>query len=105
MDNGKCSLWPAPSSQIPALLILDEPSAGLSPRLVDEVFDRIKRINQSGVTILLVEQNVRVGLEVASRGVILVEGKVAHDAPSSDLAGDPVVTELYLGGCAKEKIQ
>nr|WP_319513609.1 ABC transporter ATP-binding protein [uncultured Cohaesibacter sp.] len=87
----------------PALLILDEPSAGLSPLLVDEVFARIKMINETGVTILLVEQNVRVGLEVASRGVILVEGKVAHDAPSADLSGDPVVTELYLGGGGAEE--
>ncbi|WP_319532700.1 ABC transporter ATP-binding protein [uncultured Cohaesibacter sp.] len=89
----------------PQVLILDEPSAGLSPLLVDEVFERIKMINQGGVTILLVEQNVRVGLAVSSRGVILVEGKVAHDAASVDLAGDPVVAELYLGGVSEETVQ
>ncbi len=89
----------------PKLLILDEPSAGLSPMLVDEVFARISMINQTGITILLVEQNVRVGLNVASRGVILVEGKVAHDAPSDELRGDPVVAELYLGGGSEETAQ
>ena len=86
----------------PHLLILDEPSAGLSPMLVDEVFARLKTINESGVTILLVEQNVRAGLNIASRGVILVEGEVAHDAPSASLVDDPVVAELYLGGGATE---
>ncbi|WP_172331230.1 ABC transporter ATP-binding protein [Mangrovicoccus sp. HB161399] len=85
----------------PRLLILDEPSAGLSPLMVAEVFERLRAINGAGVTILLVEQNVRAGLEIASRGVILVEGRVAHDAPSGDLAGDPVVAELYLGGKAE----
>ncbi|MFV0383590.1 ABC transporter ATP-binding protein [Paracoccus sp. (in: a-proteobacteria)] len=82
----------------PELLILDEPSAGLSPSMVAEVFDRLRAINDSGITMLLVEQNVRAGLKIASRGVILVEGRVAHDAPSQRLAGDPVVADLYLGG-------
>lgn len=89
----------------PEVLILDEPSAGLSPLLVDEVFERIKMINQAGVTILLVEQNVRIGLAVSSRGIILVEGKVAHDAASVELTDDPVVAELYLGGLAEEMAQ
>jgi len=84
----------------PKLLILDEPSAGLSPRMVGEVFEQIRRINEGGVTTLLVEQNVRAGLAIASRGVILVEGRVAHDAPADRLASDPVVADLYLGGHA-----
>lgn len=86
----------------PDLLILDEPSAGLSPLMVGDVFDRLRAINAGGITILLVEQNVRAGLEIASRGVILVEGRVAHDAPSDQLAGDPVVADLYLGGARAE---
>ncbi|WP_349295019.1 ABC transporter ATP-binding protein (plasmid) [Thioclava sp. 'Guangxiensis'] len=84
----------------PQVLILDEPSAGLSPLMVADVFDRLRAINQTGITILLVEQNVRAGLGIASRGVILVEGRVAHDAPSAILANDPVVADLYLGGHA-----
>lgn len=86
----------------PEVLILDEPSAGLSPLMVAEVFDRLRAINASGITVLLVEQNVRAGLEIASRGVILVEGRVAHDAPSKRLAGDPIVADLYLGGARAE---
>ena len=82
----------------PEVLILDEPSAGLSPKMVTDVFEQLGRINQTGVTMLLVEQNVRAGLEIASRGVILVEGRVAHDAPAADLQGDPIVSRLYLGG-------
>ncbi len=86
----------------PEVLILDEPSAGLSPLMVSEVFDRLREINGKGTTILLVEQNVRAGLEIASRGVVLVEGRVAHDAPSDALANDPIVADLYLGGHQKE---
>ncbi|MGY9048947.1 hypothetical protein P775_26245 [Puniceibacterium antarcticum] len=89
----------------PEVLILDEPSAGLSPLMVADVFARLKAINASGITVLLVEQNVRAGLSIASRGVILVEGRVAHDAPSADLADDPVVAQLYLGGRAQEGAQ
>ncbi|WP_410217153.1 ABC transporter ATP-binding protein [Paracoccus sp. (in: a-proteobacteria)] len=88
----------------PQVLILDEPSAGLSPLMVSNVFDRLREINGMGITIVLVEQNVRAGLQVASRGVILVEGRVAHDAPSATLADDPVVAELYLGSHRKEAL-
>lgn len=82
----------------PSVLMLDEPSAGLSPRVVSEVFERLAEINRSGVTTVLVEQNVKAGLAVASRGVVLVEGRIAHDAPAQRLAQDPIVAELYLGG-------
>ncbi|GLT12621.1 ABC transporter ATP-binding protein [Sulfitobacter porphyrae] len=88
----------------PEVLILDEPSAGLSPKMVSEVFEQLVRINASGVTTVLVEQNVKAGLEIASRGVILVEGRVAHDAPATSLLGDSVVSELYLGGHTKEEV-
>jgi branched-chain amino acid transport system ATP-binding protein len=89
----------------PDVLILDEPSAGLSPLMVADVFAQLSAINDSGITILLVEQNVRAGLTIASRGIILVEGRVAHDAPSAELAGDPVVARLYLGGQTREVAQ
>ena len=81
----------------PSVLILDEPSAGLSPKIVGEVFQRLKAINSTGVTIVLVEQNVRAALAVADRAIILVEGKVAHEGEAATLAGDPIVAELYLG--------
>jgi branched-chain amino acid transport system ATP-binding protein len=81
----------------PRVLILDEPSAGLSPKIVTEVFARLKEINGKGVTIVLVEQNVKAALAIADRAVILVEGRVAHEGTAAGLAGDPVVGELYLG--------
>ncbi len=81
----------------PSVLILDEPSAGLSPKVATEVFRTLKAINQTGVTILLVEQNVKAALAIAHRGVILVDGKLRHEGPAATLAGDPIVAELYLG--------
>ncbi|MEQ1951080.1 ABC transporter ATP-binding protein [Mesorhizobium sp. CN2-181] len=81
----------------PSVLILDEPSAGLSPKIVAEVFSRLKAINKTGVTIVLVEQNVKAALAIADRAVILVEGRVRHEGPAATLADDPVVAELYLG--------
>jgi ABC-type branched-subunit amino acid transport system ATPase component len=81
----------------PSVLILDEPSAGLSPKIATEVFRTLKTINETGVTILLVEQNVKAALAIAHRGVILVDGKLRHEGPAATLAGDPIVAELYLG--------
>jgi branched-chain amino acid transport system ATP-binding protein len=81
----------------PSVLILDEPSAGLSPKIVAEVFARLKLINRQGVTIVLVEQNVKAALGIADRAVILVEGQVAHEGTATGLAGDPLIGELYLG--------
>lgn len=81
----------------PRVLILDEPSAGLSPRIVAEVFANLLAINRSGVTIILVEQNVKAALAVAQRGVVLVEGRMRHEGPASTLASDPLIAELYLG--------
>ena len=81
----------------PRVLILDEPSAGLSPKIVTEVVARLKEINGKGVTIVLVEQNVKAALAIADRAVILVEGRVAHEGTAAGLAGDPVIGELYLG--------
>lgn len=81
----------------PSVLILDEPSAGLSPKIVAEVFARLKEINSRGVTIVLVEQNVKAALAIADRAFILVEGQLRHEGTASDLANDPLVAELYLG--------
>lgn len=86
----------------PSVLILDEPSAGLSPRAVGEVFARLQAINASGVTIVLVEQNVKAALAVASRALILVEGRLAHQGTADELRNDPIVGELYLGHRAPE---
>lgn len=85
----------------PKLLILDEPSAGLSPKMVNEVFDRLTEVRKSGVAILLVEQNVRAALQVADRAAILVEGKERLVAPSAELRTDARIAELYLGSHAR----
>lgn len=81
----------------PRVLMLDEPSAGLSPKLTAEVFERLSAIRETGIAILLVEQNVRAALTIADRGVVMVEGRIAHEAPAADLARDPVLAALYLG--------
>ena len=81
----------------PSVLILDEPSAGLSPKIVAQLFAQLKAINAAGVTTVLVEQNVKAALAVADRAVILVEGQVRHQGPAASLADDPIVAELYLG--------
>lgn len=81
----------------PALLVLDEPSAGLSPRLVAEVLERLAVINGQGTTIILVEQNVRAALAVASRGIVLVEGAIRHDEDAAGLAERSDLAELFLG--------
>lgn len=82
----------------PRVLMLDEPSAGLSPKLVETVFANLAEIRRTGVTIVLVEQNARAGLAIADRGLILAEGRNAHEGPAATLADDPVVAALYLGG-------
>jgi branched-chain amino acid transport system ATP-binding protein len=81
----------------PLVLILDEPSAGLSPKVAAEVFRTLRSINESGVTIVLVEQNVKAALAIAHRGVVLADGKLRHQGPAATLAADPIVAELYLG--------
>ncbi len=81
----------------PKLLVLDEPSAGLSPKFVSMVFDMLTDIRKSGVTILLVEQNAKAALTIGDRAYVLVEGKDRHEGVASELWNDPVVAELYLG--------
>ncbi|MFP3040349.1 ABC transporter ATP-binding protein [Treponema primitia] len=82
----------------PRLLLLDEPSMGLAPILVDEIFLIIKRINEAGTTILLVEQNAFKALGIASRGYILETGQVIKSGPAKSLMKDDAVKEAYLGG-------
>jgi branched-chain amino acid transport system ATP-binding protein len=82
----------------PRVLMLDEPSAGLSPKLVEGVFARLAEIRASGVAIVLVEQNARAALAVADRATILVEGRNRHEGRAAELWGDARVAALYLGG-------
>jgi branched-chain amino acid transport system ATP-binding protein len=81
----------------PKLLMLDEPSLGLAPLVVREVFNIIKTLRASGVSILLVEQNARAALEVADYGYVLETGELRLEGPASELAHDPRVVETYLG--------
>jgi branched-chain amino acid transport system ATP-binding protein len=85
----------------PKLLLLDEPSAGLSPVLQDEVFLRCRTINRTGVAILMVEQNARRCLQVVDRGYVLDQGRNAHTGTGRQLLADPAVIELYLGTLAR----
>ena len=81
----------------PRLLLLDEPSLGLAPRLVLEIFRVIERINRDGVAVLLVEQNARGALALADRGYVLEIGRIAASGPSAALAADPRIRAAYLG--------
>ena len=85
----------------PSVLLLDEPSAGLSPVLQDEVFVQCRTINATGVAILMVEQNARRCLQVVHRGYVLDQGRNAYTGSGRDLLADPNVIELYLGTLAK----
>ena len=81
----------------PKLLLLDEPSAGLSPVAINEVFTTIKEINDKGVSILLVEQNAKRALSFSNRGYVLDQGRNAYQGKGSELLNDPRVVDLYLG--------
>ena len=81
----------------PKLLMLDEPSMGLAPNLVDRIYETIVEINRSGVAILLVEQNANYALDVARRGYVLETGQIALRGPSAQLRDDPEVQKAYLG--------
>jgi branched-chain amino acid transport system ATP-binding protein len=85
----------------PSVLLLDEPSAGLSPVMQDEVFVQTRRINRAGVSIVMVEQNARRCLQICDRGYVLDQGRNAYTASGKDLGNDPKVIELYLGTLAK----
>ena len=81
----------------PRLLVLDEPSAGLSPKLVAQVFDKLREVRASGVTVLLVEQNVKAALGLADRAAVLVEGRERIVARSAELLDNELIAALYLG--------
>jgi branched-chain amino acid transport system ATP-binding protein len=81
----------------PRLLLLDEPSMGLAPRVVQEIFATIRRLNAEGISILLAEQNANMALRSAARGYVIAEGEITSTADSSVLASDPSVRAAYLG--------
>lgn len=87
----------------PSVLLLDEPSAGLSPVLQDQVFDRIRQVNATGVSIIMVEQNAARCLQICDRGYVLDQGRNAYTGTGAELLHDPKVIELYLGTLAKAR--
>lgn len=82
----------------PKLLLLDEPSMGLAPLIVREIFDIVRRINEQGTTVLLVEQNAKKALEVAHYGYVLETGSMVLEGPAEEVMNNPRVKEAYLGG-------
>ncbi len=82
----------------PELLLLDEPSMGLAPIIVEQIFDIIQEINQQGTSILLVEQNAQMALSIADRGYVFETGKIVLEGQAEDLLENPMVKEAYLGG-------
>jgi branched-chain amino acid transport system ATP-binding protein len=82
----------------PKLLLLDEPSMGLAPKIVEQILETIRTINQAGVTVLLVEQNAAMALAISHRGYVLETGEIILKGTSSELAGNDLVRQAYLGG-------
>jgi len=82
----------------PKVLMLDEPTAGVSPIVMDELFDRIIEVSRTGIPILMVEQNARQALEIADRGYVLVQGRNGHTGTGKELLADPEVRRSFLGG-------
>jgi branched-chain amino acid transport system ATP-binding protein len=89
----------------PRLLLLDEPSAGLAPRAMDEVFTKLSEIRDLGIAIVIVEQNARRALALADRGYVLELGRNRYEGTGSGLLHDPKVAELYLGGPASTRVE
>jgi branched-chain amino acid transport system ATP-binding protein len=85
----------------PSLILMDEPSLGLDPKSVALVAELIQRMTKDGRTVLLIEQNVRLGMYLANDGVVMEAGKVRISAPAKDIAGDPEVASMYLGKTKK----
>ena len=81
----------------PRIMLLDEPSMGLAPILVDQIFEIIKTLNSEGTTILLVEQNARIALSIAHRGYVLETGEIVLSGPGKELLSSPEVKAAYLG--------
>ena len=86
------------SSAKPKVLMLDEPSLGLAPLIVKEIFHIVADLRSSGVAVLLVEQNARAALQVSDYGYVLETGRLSLEGPSAELANDPAVMATYLGG-------
>lgn len=86
----------------PTLVLLDEPSMSLDPRTAKEMFNTVKTMNESGRTILLVEQNVRSGLGIATHGVVMESGKVRLTGPAKGILSNPEISALYLGGTLED---
>ncbi len=84
----------------PKLLLLDEPSMGLAPMMVQKVFETVRAISSEGVTILLIEQNAKLALEISSRGYVMESGEISIAGPARDLLTDPKVRAAYLGEAA-----
>jgi branched-chain amino acid transport system ATP-binding protein len=82
----------------PKLLLLDEPSMGLAPVLVEQIFDIIQDINQLGTSVLLVEQNAHMALSIADRAYVLETGNIVLEGDAADVMNDPMVISAYLGG-------
>ena len=82
----------------PKLVLMDEPSAGLSPKMVNVIFDQIRKINETGPAILIVEQNAKLSLEMSHRGYVLASGENRFEGTGEELLNDPEVGRLYLGG-------
>jgi branched-chain amino acid transport system ATP-binding protein len=87
----------------PSVLLLDEPSAGLSPVRQDEAFLRVREVNKAGVTVVMVEQNARRCLQICDRAYVLDQGKDAHTGTGRELLTDPKMIKLYLGDLAEQK--
>jgi branched-chain amino acid transport system ATP-binding protein len=87
----------------PKVLLLDEPSAGLSPMLQDQVFERVEQVNDAGISIIMVEQNAARCLQICDRGYVLDQGRNAYTGTGHELMTDPKVIELYLGTLAKAR--
>ena len=81
----------------PKLMLVDEPSAGLSPTVADVLFALLAEVNAAGLTILLVEQNVRMALRIAGRALVMQRGRVVHAAPVAELDGDVLASHLGIG--------
>ena len=82
----------------PNILMLDEPTAGVSPIVMDELFSRIIEVRKTGVGILMVEQNAKQALSIANRGYVLVNGKNSHEGSGEELLNNPEVRKSFLGG-------
>jgi branched-chain amino acid transport system ATP-binding protein len=81
----------------PSLLLLDEPSLGIAPILVQEIFAQVRKINQQGVAVLVVEQNASVAMDVATYGYVMENGSISIEGPVETLKADPRIQEAYLG--------